>query len=230
VLAPVAPLLRRTESRETRERSGTGLVPQRPGTTCTPLAAAGAGTATARLPPLVPAADGKPEARADPRVRPLVAPSPPEGILGLDAPRFAPQGPPSVGGQRQDGEARGQRATGPVVGRAPDGAAARPRTAPLALPQRGAHDPQRRTRASLPEELPCQTTPESAHSLRDGATPPGPQGRGEAPEPGWLCGGASGGVRRPEEVRPAAAPTPEKPNRRCTGRCSPGCFTLSSSG
>src|ERR1051326_784700 len=83
-LAPFAPLLRRTESRESLERYVTGLLTDLPRKNCDTIAAAVAGTSTERLQHLLTDADWTPESLDEMRVRRLVAHSPPRGILVLD--------------------------------------------------------------------------------------------------------------------------------------------------
>jgi SRSO17 transposase len=236
-LAPLAPLFRRTESRESLERYVTGLLTDLPRKNCDTIAAAVAGTSTERLQHLMTDADWKPEALDQARVRQLVAHSPRDGILVLDDTSFPKQGKRSVGVQPQYCGALGKRANCQVVVSAEyvaDDPAARvplhwPITAQLYLPESWATDPERRTRTHVPEEITFQTKPEMALALLDHATDWDVPFRsvvadaGYGDNPNFLAGleernlqyvcavERSFGVRLPDEVQKAAAAKPEKP-------------------
>src|SRR5919108_4345280 len=80
-LAPFAPLFRRSTSRESVERSLTGLLTDLPRKNCDTIAAAVAGTTTDRLQHLLTDATWEPQTPAQQPVTPWVAQSPPPGIL-----------------------------------------------------------------------------------------------------------------------------------------------------
>ena len=82
-LAPFAPLCRRSTSRESVECSRTGLLSDLPHKHCDTIAAAVAGTSTARLPPLWTDVTWEAQALAQQRLRTWVAQRPPHGLLGL---------------------------------------------------------------------------------------------------------------------------------------------------
>jgi SRSO17 transposase len=236
-LEPFAPLFRRAESRESLERYVTGLLTDLPRKNCDTIAAAVAGTSTERLQHLLTDADWKPKALDEARVRRLVTQSPADGILVLDETSFAKQGTQSVGVQRQYCGALGKRANCQVVVSAQyvaDEPGSRsplhwPITAQLYLPESWANDPERRTRAHVPEELTFQTKPKIALALLDRAAEWDVPFRfvvadaGYGDNPTFLAGleerrlqyvcavERSFGVRLPEEVREAAAAKPEKP-------------------
>src|SRR5499426_181416 len=96
-LQPFAPLLRRSTSRQSVERYLTGLLTDLPHKNCDTIAAAVAGTSTERLQHLLTDADWRPEALDEARVRPLVALSPPGGVLVLDDTGLPKKGTGSVG-------------------------------------------------------------------------------------------------------------------------------------
>ena len=109
-LAPCAPLFRRATSRARGERSRPGLrtaLPRQPWAT---IAAAVAGPATARWPPLWTAAPWEPQALAQQRVTACVAPRPPQGLLVLDAPGRPQPGRHAGGVARQSSGPLGQGA------------------------------------------------------------------------------------------------------------------------
>jgi SRSO17 transposase len=107
-LQPFAPLFRRATSRARVERSRTGVrtdLPRQHGAT---IAAAVAGTATARLHQLLTDATGDPPALAQHRVPPLGTQSPPQGLLVLDDTGRPKHGRRSGGVARQYAGTRGQ--------------------------------------------------------------------------------------------------------------------------
>src|SRR2546430_11998719 len=83
-LEPFAPLFRRSTSRESVERYLTGLLTDLERKNCDTIAAAVAGTSTARLQHLLTDAAWDPQALDQQRVTILVAQSPPQGLLVLD--------------------------------------------------------------------------------------------------------------------------------------------------
>jgi SRSO17 transposase len=236
-LTPFAPLFRRSQSRESLERYVTGLLTDLPHKTCDTIAAAVAGTSTERLQHLLTDADWDPAKLDEQRVRQLVSQSPAAGILVLDDTSFPKQGTQSVGVQRQYCGALGKRANCQVVVSAeyvtdePASSAPLhwPVTGQLYLPEGWADDPQRRKRAHIPEEITFQTKPEIALSLLDRAREwevpfrfvSADAGYGDNPKfleglekrklPYVCAVERSFGVRLPDEVREAAAATPEKP-------------------
>src|SRR5437870_13688949 len=82
-LTPFAPLFRRSTSRESVERSLTGLLTDLPRKNCDTIAAAVAGTPTERLQHLLTDATWEPQALDQQRVRALAAQRPPHGMLLL---------------------------------------------------------------------------------------------------------------------------------------------------
>src|SRR5215813_7615144 len=129
-LEPVAPLCRRALSRESVERYLTGRRPALERQPCDPIAAAVAGTSTARLPPLLTDAAWEPQTLDQQRVTAWGAPRPPSGLLGLDDTGLPTPGWASVGVARQEAGPLGPGAHWPVVVSAPDGADAPTRRAP----------------------------------------------------------------------------------------------------
>ncbi len=172
-----APLFRRSTSRESVERSLTGLLTDLPRKHCDPIAAAVAGTSTERLPHLLTEATWDPQALDQQRVQALVAHSPRDGLLLLDAPGLPKQGRNAVGVARQYSGTLGQVANGQVVVSAhyvADEPTSRapvhwPRTAQLSLSEAWAIDPTRRSKGHVPAEVALQTEPELARPLVDQA-------------------------------------------------------------
>src|SRR5262245_9303533 len=117
-LAPFAPLCRRSTSRESLERSRTGLLTDLPHKHGDPIAAAVAGTSTARWHHRLTEATWEPQALDQPRVRPLVAQRPPPGRLVLDDTGLPQPGRSAVGVARQYAGTLGQGAHGQGVVRA----------------------------------------------------------------------------------------------------------------
>ncbi len=236
-LAPFSPLFRRTESRESLERYVTGLLTDLSRKNCDTIAAAVAGTSIERLQHLLTDADWDPVALDEARVRSLAATSPRDGILALDDSGLPKQGKRSVGVQPQYCGALGKIANCQVAVSADyiadDPASSAPLHWPVSgrlfLPERWADDPERRTRAHVPEDLEFHTKPQLALDLIDRATtwqvPFGfvvaDAGYGDNPtfldgleerHLRYVCGVTrSFGVRLPDEVREAAAATPDKP-------------------
>ena len=100
-LKPFAPLFRRSTSRDSVERSLTGLLTALPRKNCDTIAVAVAGTATERLQHLLTDATWEPQALDQQRVRALAAQSPPHGMLVLDDTGLPKPGRRSVGVARQ---------------------------------------------------------------------------------------------------------------------------------
>jgi len=207
---------------------------------CEAIAAALAGTSTERLQHLLTDADWDPVALDDARVRQLAASSPHDGILALDDSGLPKQGKRSVGVQRQYCGALGKIANCQVVVRAEytaeEPAASTPLHWPVSgrlfLPERWADDAERRKQAHVPDDLTFQTKPQLALALIDrarrwavpfrfvtvdadyGDNPTFLEGLEER-ELQYVCAvDRDFGVRLPNEVREAAAATPEKPEGR----------------
>jgi SRSO17 transposase len=236
-LAPFAPLLQRSQSRESVERYITGLLTDLPRKNCETIAAAVAGTSTERLQHLLTDADWDPEKLDEVRVRRLASQSPREGILVLDDTSFPKKGTRSVGVQPQYCGALGKIANCQVVVSAEyvaDEPASStplhwPVTARLFLPERWADDPARRKTAHVPQEIAFHTKPQLALALVDRASTwevpfrfvVADAGYGDNPKflDGleerdllYVCAvERSFGVRLPDEVREASAAVPEKP-------------------
>jgi SRSO17 transposase len=178
-LQPGAPLFRRSTSRESVERYLTGLLTDLPRKHCATIAAAVAGTSTARLHHLVTDATWEPQALDPQRVRALAAQSPPHGLLVLDDTGLPKHGRRSVGGARQDAGTLGKGANGQGVVSAHYGAdepASRapghwPMTAQLYLPETWATDGARRAKVQVPPAVALQTKPALALALGDYARP-----------------------------------------------------------
>jgi SRSO17 transposase len=222
------------------ERSLTGLLTDLPHKNGDTIAAAVAGTSTARLPQLLTDATWEPQALDQQRVRTLVAQSPPQGLLVLDDTGLPKQGRGSVGVARQYSGTLGKVANGQVVVRAHDVADEPtnsapvhwPLTAQLSLPEVWATDPARRAKGPVPTEGSLQTQPALALALIDqapvwgvpfawgvadagsGANPAFVQGL-EARQSASVVGGSSPcGVRLLEAVRAAALVPPPHPQGR----------------
>jgi SRSO17 transposase len=99
-LAPFALLFRRSTSRESLARYLTGLLTDLPRKHCDTIAAAGAGTSTARLHHLLTDAPWEPQALDPQRVTALVAQRPAHGILVLDDTGLPKQGRSAVAARR----------------------------------------------------------------------------------------------------------------------------------
>ncbi len=235
-LAPVAPLFRRAQSRESLERYVTGLLTDLPRKNCDTIAAAVAGTSTERLQHLLTDADWDRLALDAWRVRQLVAQSPQEGILVLDDTAFPKKGRRSVGVQPQYCGTLGKIANCQVVVSAEyvaDVPASPsplhwPVSAHLFLPEAWATDPDRRKRAHVPTDLSFQTKPQLALQLLDRAREWGVPFRfvvadaGYGDKPTFLAGleerqisyvcavERNFGVRLPAEVQEAAQAEPVK--------------------
>src|SRR5215510_9387289 len=236
-LTPFAPLFRRSTSRESVERYLTGLLTDLPHKNCDTIAAAVAGTSTERLQHLLTDATWEPPALDQQRVRPLVAQSPPPGLLVLDDTGLPKQGRSSVGGARQYAGTLGKGANCQVVVSAHDVADAPtnsapvhwPLTAQLYLPEAWATEPARRAKVHVPTEVAFQTKPALALALIDQARAWGvpfawvvaDAGYGDNPiflqglddrQVAYVVGVSSTfGVRLPEEVRTAALVPPPGP-------------------
>src|SRR5262249_5735166 len=176
-LEPFAPLFRRSTSRESLERYVTGLLTDLPQKNCDTIAAAVAATSTERLQHLLTDAVWEPQALDQQRVRALVAQSPPQGIVVLDAPALPKQGVRWVGVPRQYSGTLGKIANCQVVVSAhyvADEPTSRapvhwPLTARLYLPEAWGTDRARRAKVRVPAEIAFQTKPELALALLDQA-------------------------------------------------------------
>ena len=239
-LAPFAPLFRRSTSRESVERSLTGLLTDLPRKNCDTIAAAVAGTTTERLQHLLTAATWEPQTLDQQRVTALVAQSPPQGLLVLDDTGLPKQGRSSVGVARQYSGTLGKVANCQVVVSAhyvADEPTSRapvhwPLTAQLYLPEVWATDPARRAKGHVPPAGSFQTKPELALALVDQARAWGVPfawvvaDAGYGDNPTFLHGlddrhvtyvvgiSSTFGGRRPEEVRAAALELPARPRGR----------------
>src|SRR5262247_709910 len=176
-LAPFAPLLRRSTSRQSVERYRTGLRTDLSHQHCDTIAAAVAGTSTERLQHLLTDATWEPQALDQQRVRALAAQSPPHGMLVLDDTGLPKQGRSSVGVARQYSGTLGKVANCQVVVSAhyvADEPASRapvhwPLTAHLYLPEAWATDSTGRTKVRVPAEVAFHTKPALALALVDQA-------------------------------------------------------------
>jgi SRSO17 transposase len=100
-LKPFAPLFRRSTSRASVARSLTGLLTDLERKNCDTIAAAVAGTSTARFHHVWTEATWEPQALDQQRVTALVAQSPPHGLLLLDDTGLPKPGRSAVGVARQ---------------------------------------------------------------------------------------------------------------------------------
>ena len=206
-LEPCAPLFRRSTSRASLERSLTGWLTELAHKHGDTSAAAVAGPSTARLPPLCTDAVWAPQTRAQPRVRALGAPRPPDGRRGLDDPGLPPPGRGAVGGPA--------RMPGPWA-RAPMARAssARPtgrRSRPAAPPCMGPSPRGARCRRPGPPRGRAVPRAASRQRSRCRRSPPAPapwsskRGRGASPAPRW-------------SLSPALAPPPPACRASTPGR------------
>jgi SRSO17 transposase len=163
---------RRPEGREALERYTTGLVTELPNKNCDTIAQAVPGTSAQRLQEFLTNMQWDEEDLNRQRVAKMIAEATAgEGVLVVDDTGFPKQGKASVGVERQYSGTLGKvgncqiavtccytapQATWPVAVR-------------LYLPKSWAHDPARRQRARVPEEIPFQTKPEIALALLDQA-------------------------------------------------------------
>jgi SRSO17 transposase len=176
-LEPFAPLFRRSTSRESVERSLTGLLTDLERKNCDTIAAAVAGTSTERLQHLLTDAAWEPQTLDQQRVTALVSQSPPYGLLVLDDTGLPKQGRASVGVARQYSGTLGKVANCQVVVSAhyvadePTSSAPVhwPRTARLYLPEGWATDAARCRKVHVPAEVAFQTKPDLALTLVDQA-------------------------------------------------------------
>jgi SRSO17 transposase len=239
-LTPFAPLFRHSTSRESVERSLTGLLTDLPRKHCDTIAAAVAGTSTERLQHLLTDATWDPQALDQQRVQALVGQSPPYGLLVLDDTGLPKQGRGSVGVARQYSGTLGKVANCQVVVTAhyvadePTSPAPIhwPITAQLYLPEVWAADEARRARVHVPTEVAFRTKPELALALSDqarawgvpfawvvadagyGDNPTFLQGL-EARQLAYIVGVSSSfGVRLPDEVHTATLGPPPRPRGR----------------
>jgi SRSO17 transposase len=159
------------------ERYLTGLLTDLERKNCDPIAAAVAGSSTARLQHLLTDATWEPQALAQQRVTALVAQSPPHGLLVVDDTGLPKQGRNSVGVARQYSGTLGQVANCQVVVSAPyvaDEPTSRapvhwPLPAQLYLPEAWATDSARRAKVRVPTAVLLQTKPELALARVDQA-------------------------------------------------------------
>ena len=247
-LAPFAPLFRRAQSRQSLERYVTGLLTDLPRKNCDTIAAAVAGTSTERLQHLLTDADWAPEALDEARVRPLVALSPPGGVLVLDDTGLPKKGTASVGVAPQYSGTLGKVANCQVVVSAeyvedaPGDQHARctGRSAPgCSCPRPGPRTRRGARRAHVPQEVAHQTKPELGLALVDRARAWGvpfafvvaDAGYGQAPA--FLAGLEARGraLRLRGQARPSACACPTRsqaaaagaPARRTRGGGAPPC-------
>jgi SRSO17 transposase len=114
-LPPLAPLFRRSTSRASVERYVTGVLTDLQRKNCDTIAAAVAGTSPERLHHLLTDATWDPQALHQQRVTALVAQSPADGILVVDATGLPKQGRGAVGVARQYAGTLGKVANCQVV-------------------------------------------------------------------------------------------------------------------
>ena len=236
-LQPYLSLFHRAQSRQSLDRYVTGLLTDLARKNCEAIAAAVAGTSTERLRHLLTDADWQADALDERRVRRLAVGSPRAGILVLDDTSLPKKGKRSVGVQPQYCGALGKIANCQVVVSAEYAADEPASSTPLHwlvagrlfLPERWADDPDRRDQARVPTDATFQTKPQLALMLVDRARTWGVPSRfvtadaGYGDNPKFLDGleerqllyvcrvERSFGVRLPDEVRAAAAATPEEP-------------------
>src|SRR3712207_3724798 len=156
-LRPFAPLFRRSQSRHSLERYVTGLLTDLDRKNCDTIAAAAAGTSTARLQHLLIDADWHSKELDSARVRYLSARSPKGGVLVPDDTSLPKQDKSSVRVARQYCGALGKRANCQVVVSAhyvaDEPESSRPLHWPvcaqLYLPERWALDRELRERAQI---------------------------------------------------------------------------------
>src|SRR5215831_14647418 len=175
-LAPFAPLFRRHTSRDSMERSLTGLLTDLPHKTADTIAAAVAGTSTERLQHLLTDAAWDAPALDAARVQHLLDAHPPTaGVLVLDDTGLPKKGAESVGVAAQYSGTLGKIGNCQVVVSAEyladDPASSSPFHWPVSaqvyLPKSWTRDPARRKRAHVPAQISHQTKPELALSLLD---------------------------------------------------------------
>ena len=176
-LEPFAPLVCRSTSRESVERDLSGLLTDLERKNCATIAAAVAGTSTARFHQLLTDAAWDPQALDQQRVPALVAQSPPHGRLRLDDTGLPKQGRRAVGVARPYAGTLGQGAhcqgvvSAPSVADAPTSSTPVPwpLTAHLSLPETWAAAQARRAKGRVPTDVTVQTKPELALALVDQA-------------------------------------------------------------
>ena len=243
-MAPFASRFRRATSRASGTRSLTGFLPYLPPQNCATIAAAVAGTSTARLQHLLTDATWDLQALDGQRVRALAAQSPPHGLLLLDDTGLPKQGRGSAGVARQYSGTLGKVANCQVVVSAhyvADEPTSRapvhwPLAARLYLPEVWAADSARRAKVRVPTAITFQTKPELALALVDQARTWGVPfacvvaDAGYGDHPPFLTGlddrqvayvvGVSSmfGVRLPDEVHAAALLPPPRPRGRARRR------------
>jgi len=169
-LNPFASLVRRAESREALERYTTGLLADLPRRTASEMGRALPGTNGQRLQEFLTRTAWDPGAMDRLRVQHMVAhASVGDGVQVLDDTGLPKKGTQSVGVARQYSGTLGRvdnsqvLVTSHYVDRVFDW----PIMARLYLPDGWAHDPERRARAHVPEEVPFRTKGEIALELVD---------------------------------------------------------------
>jgi hypothetical protein len=246
-LDPCAPFCRRSTNRESVERYRTGLLTDLERKNCDTIAAAVAGTATERLPPLLTEAAWEPQTLDPQRVTAWVSHRPPYGILVVDDTGLPTQGRASVGVARQYAGTLGKGAHGQGVVSAPsvaDEPTSRapghwPRTARLYLPVGWATEAARRRKVHVPAEVAWQTQPALALTLGDqartggvpcatvvaeagyGDHPPFLQGLDDRQLPDVVGVRRTFGGRLPTEVQAATLWGPPRPRGRGQPRPAP---------
>ena len=169
-LKPFASLVRRAESREALERYTTGLLADLPRKTASEMGRALPRTNGQRLQEFLTRTTWNPEAMDHLRIQHMMAhASVGEGVQVIDDTGLPKKGGHSVGVARQYSGTLGRvdncqvLVTSHYVDRVFDW----PITARLYLPDRWAHDPQRRVRAQVPQDVPFRTKGKIALELVD---------------------------------------------------------------
>lgn len=244
-LAPMLPVLRYAQSRQSLDRYLVGLLSDLPRKNAQTIAATVAATSIERLQHLLTDATWDPLALDAARVRGLAARSPAGGVLVVDDTGLPKQGQASVGVAAQYSGTLGKVGNCQVVVTAEyvadDPAAGQPLhwpvSAQLFLPESWTSDPARRAAAHIPPQEQVTSKRERALQLVDRARAWGvpfqvvvaDAGYGDQPAfldgleargLGYVCAVESTfGVRRPEEVTQARAQaTPPPAPRRGRGQ------------
>jgi SRSO17 transposase len=163
---------RRPEGREALERYTTGLLTELPTKNCDTMAQAVPGTSEQRLQEFLTHMQWDEEDLNRQRVEKMIAEATRgEGVLIVDDTGFPKQGKASVGVERQYSGTLGKVGNCQIAVTCcySDPQATWPVAVRLYLPKTWGHDPERRERARVPEEVTFQTKPEIALALLDQA-------------------------------------------------------------
>ena len=171
-LAPFHVHFTRSEGRHALERYLTGLLTEHPNKNCDTLAQVVPGTSEQSLQGLLTTMAWDEDDLNRQRVeRMLTLPTEGDGVLIFDDTGFAKQGKSSVGVAWQYSGTLGKTANCQVTVNChyAERTLAWPVATRLYLPKEWAHDPERRAKARVPEEIPFQTKPEITLALLDQA-------------------------------------------------------------